>query len=46
MDDIEAMCSVRGVSREQLLGATRARRAQGGEAPAEVPEALAATAEE
>ena len=36
----------RGVSLEQLLGTTRARRAQGGEAPAEVPEALAATAEE
>ena len=36
----------RGVSLEQLLGATRARRSQGGEAPAEVPEALAATAEE
>ena len=36
----------RGVSLEQLLGATRARRAQGGEAPAEAPAALAATAEE
>jgi small subunit ribosomal protein S5 len=36
----------RGVSLEQLLGATRARRAQGGVAAPEAPEALAATVEE